>query len=363
MKAFSHHFQLAARIGGILAILIALVAPLPTSAAQITGRSLTLSNSNGGATGVTYTFNFTLPTTGTAIQSVDIDICTSTAGGSCTPSGFVNSSSTLASQPTGLGAASGWTVSTATAGHLRLSDASNSTDPSGSQTITFGNVTNPTATNTTFYALITTYSGSNWSTGPLDTGTVAASTATQIQLTGTMAEALTFCTGTSITGQNCGTISGSTVALGNFSTSAATTGTSVMAASTNGASGYAITVSGSPPICSGCAGTPSIAAMGTQSANGSATTSSVGTAQFGMNLVNNTSPSGGAAVSGSGSGTYGTNYGTQNNFRFYTGDTVATAAAATNANTFTVDYLVNVPGSQAAGAYTANFTYICTATF
>jgi hypothetical protein len=345
----------------IAALLVVLVAPLPASAAQITSRKLTLSSSAGSATGVTYTFNFTVPST-TVIQSAEAVICTTASGTCTTPTGFSNSSSTLASQPINLGDASGWTVNTSTAGKLRLVKSGDVAAPSGSQTVVFGNVTNPTATNTSFYARITTYSDAAWTTA-VDTGTAATSTATQIQLTGTMDESLVFCTGTSITGQNCGTVAGTTVALGTFSTSAAVSGTSVMAASTNAASGYAITVNGAVPTCSGCTGSPTVAAMGTQSANGSATTSSNGTAQFGLNLRSNATPSGGADVSGTGTGTYGTNYGTANNFRFFTGDSVATAAAATNANTFTVDYIVNVPGSQAAGSYTATFTYICTATF
>jgi hypothetical protein len=360
MKTTSRFSQILAK-ASVIALLLALIAPLPASAAQITSRKLTLSNSAGSASGVTYTFNFTVPSA-TVIQSAEAVICTTASGACSTPGGFVNSSSTLASQPTNLGDASGWTVNTSTAGKLRLLKSGNVAAPSGSQTVTFGTVTNPTATNTALYARITTYSDTAWTTA-IDTGTVAASTATQIQLTGSMDESLVFCTGTSITGQNCGTVAGTTAALGSFSTSAPVSATSVMAASTNGASGYAITVNGAVPTCSGCVGTPSVAAMGTQSTNGSPATSSAGTAQFGMNLRVNTTPSSGADVTGSGSGTYGTNYGTANNFRFFTGDTVATAAAATNANTFTVDYMVNVPGSQAAGAYTATFTYICTATF
>jgi hypothetical protein len=253
-------------------------------------------------------------------------------------------------------------VDNGTAGELRAKTSSNnSTAPSSPITVQFNSVTNPNTANQAFYARLTTYSDSTYST-PIDTGTVAASTAAQITVSGTMDESLVFCTGTSITGQNCGTVSGTAVGLGTFSTSAAVHSTSVMAASTNGASGYAITVNGTTLTCGGCSGSPTIAAMGTQSANGAATTSSTGTSQFGINLRSNTSL-GGADVSGSGTGTYGTNYGTIDNFRFFTGDTVATAAAATNANAFTVDYIANVPGSQAAGSYSTTLTYICTATF
>src|SRR5262249_32947787 len=147
--------------------------------------------------------------------------------------GFSASSSTLATQPSGLGAASGWSVDATSQYDLRVKDNANATNPSGSVSIQWNSVHNPTATNATYYLRMTTYTGSDFSTGPTDTGTVAVSTSQAITLTGTMDENLVFCVGTSITGTNCGTIAGSSVSFGTFSSSAATTGTSVMAAGSN----------------------------------------------------------------------------------------------------------------------------------
>jgi hypothetical protein len=200
------------------------------------------------------------------------------------------------------------------------------------------------------------YSDDAWTTG-VDSGVVAASTASAISLTGTVDESLVFCTGTSITGTNCGTISGSTVNFGTFTSTSTSSGTSVMAASTNGVSGYAITINGSTLVCSSCAGSPTISALASQTA------ASVGTSQFGLNLRNNTTPNVGADPSGTGTGTYTANYGTADQYRFVTTDSVATAAAASDANAYTVSYVVNIPGSQAAGTYTATMTFIATATF
>ena len=335
-----------------------LFVPQTANAAQITARKLTLSSSNpaGSNATTTYTLNFTVPSA-TVLQSLSATVCTTASGACTTPTGFANSSSTLSSQPTNLGDAAGWTVNTGTAGSLRISKAGNVAAPTGAQTVVFGNVQNPTTANQTFFARISTYSDASWTTA-VDNGTVASSTATQITLSGTMDESLVFCAGTSITGQNCGTIAGSAVSLGTFSTTAASTGTSVMAASTNGVSGYSITVNGGTLTCATCSGSPTIAALASQTA------SSVGTAQFGANLRSNTSPSTfGADPSGTGTGTYTANYGTANQYRFVTGDSVASAAASTNANTFTASYIANVPGNQPAGTYTATMTYIATATF
>ncbi|RWZ78219.1 MAG: hypothetical protein EOT05_00410 [Candidatus Microsaccharimonas sossegonensis] len=342
----------------IIASIFALItAPLlgvftTANAAQITGRSVTLSSSAPSATGVTYTLSTAaLPTT-TAVKSMQIQFCTTASGSCTTPAGFSSSSSTLASQPTGLGATTGWTVNAATAGSLRIVNASNATTSSGAVSVSWNGVANPSATNTTFYGIITTYSDSAWTTA-IDSGTVALSTATQIQVALTVGEALTFCAGTSITGQNCGTISGSTVSLGNASTTATASGTSVLAASTNASNGYSITVNGTTLT----SGSNTITAL----AGGA--TSSVGTKQFGINLVGNTTPAVGSAVSGSGTGAAATNYGTANTFRFGSGETVATVGAPTNANTYTVSYIANIDGVTPPGAYTSNLTYVATANY
>jgi hypothetical protein len=310
------------------------------SAAQITSRKLTLTSSVASAV-TTYTFSFVLPTTGTNILSAEAVICTTASGSCTTPGGFSVTGSTLPSQPTNLGDASGWTVNTATAGSLRLVKAGNASGPSGTTTITWGNVTNPSATNATFFARITTYSAAGW-TGAIDTGTVAASTAGQITVTASVDEALTF------------TLSTATVALGTITSGSTTgSGSNTMTASTNGQSGYTVTVNGVTLT----SGSNTIAALAVQTASNQANS------QFGINLVSNTTPSIGSNVSGGGSGTATANYGTTNQYRFVTGDSVASAAAATNSNTFTVSYVANVSASQAAGAYSTALTYIATAQF
>lgn len=338
----------------IIALLLSVVLPTIVSAAQITNRKFTLGSSAPDAS-TTYTFSSNALPTATAVKSVAAQACTTASGACSAPSGFSGTSSSLSSQPSGLGSASGWT-NDSNAGNLRIKHTTNVTAPSGVVSIPWGGVVNPNATNTTYYLRITTYSDDAYTT-PIDSGATAVSTATQINLTATLDESLVFCVGTSITGQNCATVSGNSVDFGALSSTATSSGTSVMAASTNGSSGYAITVNGSTLTCAACAGTPTIAALTTQTA------SSTGTAQFGVNLKDNTTPNVGAEVSGTGTATATSNYGTADQFRFVTGDSVASVAGTTNANTFTASYIVNVPGSQPAGTYSAVMTYIGTATF
>lgn len=327
----------------LVAILtVASVAPALTNiaaAAQITGRSVTIGNSAPSAS-TTYTFNFTVPTTGTAIKSASFTACTTASGTCTTPSGFSVASSTLSSQPTGLGATSGWTVNTSTAGSLRVTNSSNTTNPSGSQQVVFAGVVNPSATNSTYFFRMTTYSDASWTT-VVDTGTVATSTAGQVTVTASVDEALTF------------TLSNTTVPLGTLTSTSTGSGTSTMSASTNASSGYAVTVNGTTLT----SGANTINALTTPTA------SSQGSKQFGLNLAANTTPSVGSTVSGSGSGTASTGYSSANNFKFVSGDTVASATGPTNSNTYTISYLANIDAVTNPGAYSTVLTYVATANF
>ncbi len=336
-------------------LMVVAVALLPilsvtqVSAAQITNRKVTISTSAPSASS-SYTFTFTVPSA-SLVKSASFVPCDTPSGSCTTPAGF-SGASAVAAQPTNLGDVSGWTTGDSTSTELRLSKSGNVANPTGSQTVVFSSVTNPSTTNSTFFIRITTYTNANW-TSAIDTGVVAASTATQVVISLQVDEALTFCTGTSITGTNCGTATGSTVNLGIGSTTATSTGTSIMAASTNASSGYTITVSGGT-LTSG---------SNTITALTSGATSSVGTKQFGLNLVANTTPSVGSAVSGSGSAAATLNYGTTNTFRLGTGESVATIGGVTNANTFTVSYIANIDGSTPAGNYTTTLTYVATPNF
>lgn len=334
----------------VVAILSFSLVSQPVWAAEITDRSLTLSNSAPNATGVNYSFNLTVPSN-TIIQSYSAEICTTAYNSCTTPSGFDAGSATLLSQPSGFGDSSGWSADSSDAGKIRMQHGSNSNSPGSSQSVTFDGITNPSSTNFEYFARITTYSNADY-TGEIDTGVVAVSTATQIDLTGTVPPILTFCVGTSIS-SDCSSATGNSLDFGEFSPTSASTATSQMRANTNGGGGYVITVNGTTLT----SGTNSIPALSTQTA------SNPGTSQFGMNLRNNTTPNVGSDPMGSGIGTYNSNYGTADQFRFVDGDTVAQAAQETNSNTFTSSYIANIEPSQAAGTYSTTLTYICTATF
>jgi len=130
-----------------------------------------------------------------------------------------------------------------------------------------------------------------------------------------------------------------------------------LAANTNANTGYTISYNGATLSANGGANT--IDAMATK------TTSSTGTEQFGVNLKLNTTPATGADPTGGGSGAPASDYNTANQYKFVAGTTttLASAAAATISNTFTVTYIVNVSQTTEAGAYSTTITYICTGNF
>lgn len=365
----------------LLGIVIAAVPSFGVDAIEtITNRTLTLSSSSPNASNATtkYTFTFTVANTTTKVQSVGILICT-TADGTCTaPTGFSNTSAALASQPTGLGDASGWTIrsSPPTTSELDIVNATDATAPSGSQTIVFNNVQNPTTANQSFYARITTYSDAF--TTAVDNGVVAAATANPIVLTGTMPESLIFCAGQSVSETSgmpdCATATAGTVNFNQaFSPSSTSYATSQMAASTNAGTGYVITVSGTT-LASGVNSIPAMTSTGT---------SVVGTGQFGMNLALDTAANSATPVvsplSASVTPTGGSYQKGEALVGYNTGGDAATAQytfndgglnnvadstnSATDPQIFTATYIVNVAGHQAAGTYTTTLTYVCTPTF
>ena len=312
--------------------------PNMASAAPITARSVVIGSSIASAT-TTYSFGFAVPSA-TVIKSASFTACTTASGTCTTPAGFSDASSTLTAQPANLGDASGWIVSTATPGSLRLSKSANVATPTGAQTVGFSGVVNPSTTNATFFVRMATYSDATWTTA-IDAGTVATSTAGQVTVTVVIDESLTF------------TLANTTVALNTPTTSSTGTGTSAMTVSTNAVNGYSV----------GYSGTTLMSGASTITAMTSAAASTVNSKQFGLNLMNNTTPAVGTNVTGVGSGTPSTGYNTTNLFKFNTGDTIASASLPTNDNVYTTSYIVNMNGATTAGSYSTLLTYIATANF
>jgi hypothetical protein len=331
----------------IIYIVIAMVMtfayfPNMASAAQITPEKVVIGSSVASAS-TSYNFTFTLPSA-TPVESVGFQAC-DTASGTCTQTGaalgFSSSATpaTLNGAPTGLGSGGTWTIDTTVSTALRIKNASNTGAP-GAVTVNFNGVKNPSATNSTFFIRITSYSDAAWTT-PIDNGVTAASTAGQVTVNVSIDELLAFTLGTT------------TVTMTSPTVASTGTGTSSMTVSTNANTGYSVSYSGATLT----SGTNTITAMASQAA------STVNSSQFGINMMANTTPTVGTAESGTGTGAPSAGYGTANQFKFASGDTIATASIPTNTNTFTTSYIANMTGSTAAGLYSTVLTYVATGNF
>src|SRR5665213_1051671 len=250
----------AAVVGSLAVVLAAFFPPsLASAVGTFSTRSLTLQGVGtvGGSQfsgTVNDLFNFTTFSTST-VGSIQFDYCT-TAGGTCTvPPGLSTTSATLSGTQ---GGATGFTLGAigVTNGHPYITRTAANINSSVALSYTLLGVTNPSATNTPFYVHITSYTGANLGGTAVDNGTVAASTANQITLTGTMPESLVFCAGATISLNgggvpDCTTATSGAVSFNQlFSPTATATATSQMAASTNASTGYVITVNG-PTLTSG----------------------------------------------------------------------------------------------------------------
>jgi hypothetical protein len=343
MKSMHNSWLLKAIVRS--AVLALVFGPLSVSAAGLAPRTIDVGTSAPSIT-TSYTVTATTATT-SSIASIGFQFCTTATGACIVPAGVVTTGATLtASSP------AGFIINPAVNGAPFVERNAVLINAGTIISFTLNNVVNPSTPNQSYNVRITTYTGQDGVTGPVDTGNVALSTAQPVQLTGVTPEILVFCVGTSITG-NCTTVSGSTIDFGDFSPVATATGTSVMQAQTNAANGYSISINGTT-LASGVNTIPGLAAP---------TASTQGISQFGLNLRLNGTPAVGADPYGVGNGSVTASYNTPNAFTFNNGDTVATAGAPTNSNTYTSSYIVNIGGQQAAGVYTATMTYICTASF
>jgi hypothetical protein len=153
------------------------------------------------------------------------------------------------------------------------------------------------------------------------------------------------------------TLSAVSIDMGVFSSSAASTGTATFSVRSYLSSGYVVLTYGNPPTASGGAQIDPMTSGGT---------STPGTEQFGINLVDNSNPDVGANVTQGefGVGYAANNYNTANNFRYNVGDVIARSNTSSGVTNYTISYLINVhPVTTPAGKYVFTQSIVVTPTF
>jgi hypothetical protein len=155
-------------------------------------------------------------------------------------------------------------------------------------------------------------------------------------------------------------VTAATIDMGVLDETTTGTGTGTFRVKTYLASGYSITSSG---------GTMTNEAGDTLDALTTGGTSSVGTEQFGFNLVANTSPvaQGAAPVQVPDNtfsfGVVDANYATDGTYRYNTGEQIAYSNSSSGFTDYTISYIANVAAFTPAGLYSTNHSIIATSTF
>jgi hypothetical protein len=143
---------------------------------------------------------------------------------------------------------------------------------------------------------------------------------------------------------------------GSFTASSATVTTATFSVTNYTSYGYVAQIVGNPPTSGG----HTIAPLATSSSSQS------GIDQFGINLVANTLPISVGANPDNGGFGYGTaepNYATSNQYRYVSGEAIASAPKSSGTTNYTITYLVNVGSLTPGGKYTSNQTIIVTGTY
>lgn len=143
---------------------------------------------------------------------------------------------------------------------------------------------------------------------------------------------------------------------GEFSAATTATSTASFSVINYTSYGYVVQLVGAPPKY----GNNEITAMSATAA------SQPGIEQFGVNLVANTSPEsfGTNIDNGSfGHGSVAPNYATPNQFRYVSGETIASAPKSSGKTVYTLSYIVNVTPLTPSGMYTSDQTLVVTGTY
>jgi hypothetical protein len=267
-----------AAIGILVGAALPAFVPAFASAQEITTRSIDLSDSTTGATGVNYDLTFT--PVATVAAGFVIDFCSNTplVGDSCTaPSGL--STTGIATTTTGYTA----TDLSSHSGAIVTKDTGTFAGGTPLNIVLTG-ITNPSAPAGTFYARIVTYTtntdltsspptdNTTLTTGNEDSGGVALSTTSGFGVSGAVLESMTFCvsgtdtsvatdvncvnTGSTLTtpNLNLGTDDGGTYVLSNNEASPST-GTVYTQLSTNAVGGAVVNIKSDASQCGGLVNT------------------------------------------------------------------------------------------------------------
>ncbi len=319
-------------------------------AAQLQGQSLAIASSAASAV-TTHEYSFTLPTNSN-VGSFAFEYCTTPfPETTCIAPPGLDASGAILNLQSGVTGFSVDSVNTS-ANRIVIERSAAAVVTPASVLYQFDDIVNPSVADNTYYARIASYSSSDGTGQSIDVGSVAFSTSGFLGVGGFVPPHITFCVGITVH-PSCQSTNDNLVSLGTLDESTTRTGTSQFAVATNDDGGYNVRFLGNT-LTSGNKTIPPMTSSGS---------SSTGTSQFGINLRQNSQLSIGQEVSGVGSGQPAANYAGANQYRFVSGEVIASSSLPTDFNRFTVSYIANVDAAQDVGVYTTTIQYIATAQF
>lgn len=391
----------------------ALVMVPQASAAQLQTRSLQVSSSaNGtittdasgnaaaagsGGNGAKTSETFTFTPSGGTVGSIEFLYCTTPLpADTCTaPTGLDVSTVSSVGGTSG----TGWTVGANTVNKVQITHtaatfigAKNFILGTGSTGTDY--IKNPTTDNQTFFVRITTYSATNY-TGAVDQGTVASSTAQQVDVTAKVQETLGFSVGVpayaagveqapNAEDASCTLNDANNGALplgdpnGVLSSNTAYTAHSYFRMYTNATNGAVVSYSGNT-LKNGAKIIDAINSNANPGTSpGTAASSGVGTNQFGVAVDQGdasgdviatpatnhyTTPSGAYASDLTNAPATASNKWAFNTTSITTPIQIASSPGIVKCDTASVSYLGNIAATTPAGIYTTTITYIATPTY
>lgn len=188
----------------IAALLLAMVAPSLVSAAQVTERSIALSNSSKLMTGVTYQVKFKSGLTSDTAGAFVVEFCGNTPliGQSCSvPAGF--DATAAASTTSGFTGVTGSATKIIVVGEIENDD---------DVEVAITGIKNPDEAGPLYARIVTydtqanaiAYTSTNLGTGNIDDGGVAISITDTVGVSGAVLESMTFCVASVNITENCG---------------------------------------------------------------------------------------------------------------------------------------------------------------
>ena len=352
VRAHSHFFAWHYTWYEHVLVIVALVFifTMPASAAmRLQERSLyVVDNEPGATTSYTVSFRYMSPQ---PIGSVEMLFCVDPIPyHECvTPPGLDVANVNLTTQTGEVG----YTLLSKTTNKLVLSRAA-SISASGGSSYTFTNVKNPSASEQSFSIRLKTFVSSN-GTGPqIDFGSVKGQVQPGIEIITQVPPMLIFCAAEEVT-ENCTSTNDNFYTdMGTLNPSSTLVAQSQMAVGTNASGGFAITANGTPLS----AGTNTIDPLAVP------TQSTPGVNQFGINLVENSSPTIGKNPEGEWANAVASlDYSTPDLYKFAPGDVIAYSPNVSLMKKFTVSYIINSSPNLRAGVYSTTVTYIASGRF